>query len=605
MSDVCGIVGCIGRGAVDVVLEGLRRLEYRGYDSVGFGAVTEDGLVVFKDTLRIEEFIKKYEKDSTRRSELAIGHTRWATHGVVSQTNAHPHLDCDGGIAVVHNGIIENHHQLRSRLLASGHRLRSDTDSELVAHLIEEKRKEHGLFEAVRLAVKELVGSYALCVISSGSNEMVLARMMSPLVIGIGDGAVYAASDIVALLEHTRRFIFLENGDVAVLRTDSVRIVRAENGEVVDHRVETVSWSVEDAEKEGYEHFMLKEIYEQPHALQRTLGSLIDGVNYSFREADRVNRLLEGIRRVAFVACGTAYHACLVGSYLLRDLTEFDYSCEVASEFRYSPPPIDERTLVIAVSQSGETADTLAAVRIAKRKGARILAVCNVQTSSLVRTADETLFTLAGPEIGVASTKAYTSQLGVLYALFAHISGDKGAELRKELLGLSVRLNEALHNSEDVLDTIAERFCRSPTFLYIGRRYNLATAYEGALKLKEISYIHAEGYGAGEMKHGPIALVQSDYPTVAVAVHDSVYEKMLVNIEEIKARRGPVIAITSEGDERMSEIADYIIGIPEVTEPLYPVVCVVPLQLLAYRIAVLRGCDVDKPRNLAKSVTVE
>ena len=601
---VCGIVGCVGKGAVDVVLEGLKRLEYRGYDSVGVCAVTDEGLVVRKDAVRIGEFLQNYDEWSFADSVLAIGHTRWATHGVVSEVNAHPHLDCSGEFAVVHNGIIENHHQLRERLLKAGHRLRSETDSELIAHLVEEFY-EGNLLQSVRLAVKELTGSFAICVISKRDGEMVLSKMMSPLVIGVGDGVFYAASDAVALLERTKRFVFLEDGDCATVGSKGIRIVRVETGDKVERPVETVSWDVEDTEKEGYEHFMLKEIYEQPRALQRTVGSLIDGTDYSFRESEKVGSLFDGVERVAFVACGTAYHASLVGSYLLRDFTSFDYYCEAASEFRYTPPPLDRKTLIIAVSQSGETADTLAAVRLAKERGARILAVCNVRTSSLVRVADATLSTLAGPEIGVASTKAYTAQLAVLSALFSHLAGEKGLELRKQLLALPARVGEALKKAETEVQSIADAFCRSQTFLYIGRRYNLATAYEGALKLKEISYIHAEGYGAGEMKHGPIALVQSDYPTVAIAVRDSVYDKIMLNIEEIKARGGPVIAVASETDEQIGEVADYIVRVPDTVEALYPILSVVPLQLLAYRIAVLRDCDVDKPRNLAKSVTVE
>ncbi|MCX7703371.1 MAG: glutamine--fructose-6-phosphate transaminase (isomerizing) [Planctomycetota bacterium] len=609
---MCGIVGCIGNGAVEVVVEGLKRLEYRGYDSVGIAALSKNRLKVVKDAIKVEQFLKRYDLSEISDTRLAIGHTRWATHGIVSEENAHPHSDCKGRIVLVHNGIIENHHELRERLLKRGHRLRSDTDTELIVHLVEENYKGD-LLEAVRVAVGSLVGSFALAVICADKEEMVLAKRMSPLVIGIGDGMIFAASDVVALLERTKRFLFLEDGDCARLIPKGIQVVDSESGREVERRVETVVWNVEDAEKEGYPHFMLKEIYEQPRALQQTIGAHIDGANLSFRQANEVEQLFEGVRKVSFVACGTAYHACVVGSYLLRDFTRLDYSCDVASEFRYAPPPLDEKTVLIAVSQSGETADTLAAVRLAKERSARVLAVCNVRTSTLVRLADLTLFTLAGPEIGVASTKAYTSQLAVLCALFSHLATfagiglDKrdGELLRKGLLGLPMRVRQALEAAEEVTDRISKEFFRSQTFLYLGRKYNFATAYEGALKLKEISYIHAEGYGAGEMKHGPIALVQPDYPTVAIVVRDSVYEKMLSNVEEIKARKGPVIAVSSVNDEKVKRLTNFIMEVPEVSEPLYPAVCVVPLQLLSYKIATLRGCDVDKPRNLAKSVTVE
>jgi len=609
---VCGIVGCIGPNAVNVVIDGLKRLEYRGYDSVGIAAVAGKNLKVVKDAIRIEEFLKRYDLGAISKTSVAIGHTRWATHGVVNETNAHPHTDCAGRIAVVHNGIIENHHDLRLRLIKTGHKIRSDTDTELIAHLIEE-RHSGDLLEAVRLASSELVGSFAIGVVEAGRDEVVLARKMSPLVVGVGDDGIYAASDVVALLERTNRFIFLEDGDCARLTFKGVKVVDGMSGREIERKIETVAWNVEDAEKEGYPHFMLKEIYEQPRALQQTIGTHIDGASFSFRQAKDVEKLFKEKQKVALVACGTAYHACVVGSYLLRDYTKLGYSCDVASEFRYAPPPLDDKTVLIAVSQSGETADTLAAVRLAKEQGAKILAICNVKTSTLVRLADATLFTLAGPEIGVASTKAYTAQLAVLCALVSHLGGmesigknpESGVALRRHLLGLPLRVRQALDNAEGAVERIAERFYKSQTFLYLGRRYNFATAYEGALKLKEISYIHAEGYGAGEMKHGPIALVQPDYPTVAIVVRDSVYEKILSNVEEIKARRGPVIAVACKDDERVKKLTDYTIEVPEVYEPLYPAVCITPLQLLAYKIATLRGCDVDKPRNLAKSVTVE
>ena len=590
-------------------MDGLRRLEYRGYDSIGVAVWRSGKVLVEKDAVRIEPFVERLDF-AALRGPCVIGHTRWATHGAPTQFNAHPHTDCTGRIAVVHNGIIENHSALRKRLLAAGHTLRSDTDTELIAHLIEEFY-EGDLLAALRSAAALLAGSYAVCALCADSPRIALARMASPLVIGVGDDALFAASDPLALLSRTGRFVFLEEGDFALLQPDSFEVTDAD-GEPLPREVRSVRWSAQEAEKEGYPHFMLKEIWEQPRALQQTVASLIDGADLSFRQAGAIDALCEGVRRVALVACGTAFHACLVASYALRDYVGVDHWLDVGSEFRYAQPPLDEETLLVAVSQSGETADTLAPVRAAKERGARILAVCNVPTSSLVREADATLLTLAGPEIGVASTKAYTTQLAVLAALVSYLAERRGTAeperietLRRGLLSAAQRAHGALAAAGATAGRVAEEFHRSQTFLYLGRRYNLATAYEGALKLKEISYIHAEGYGAGEMKHGPIALVQPDYPTVAIAPRDTVYDKMLTNIQEVCARSGPVVAVATEGDEEIADVAGHVFFVPETEEVLTPMITVIPLQLLAYETAVMRGCDVDKPRNLAKSVTVE
>lgn len=601
---MCGIVGCVGEGALDVVLSGLAALEHRGYDSVGVASVGND-IIVEKDAVRIERFLKKLNRKSLS-SSVVVGHTRWATHGVPNATNAHPHTDCSSTLAVVHNGIIENHADLRRRLIEGGHRIISETDTELIAHLIEENY-EGDLLKAVRMAVRQLEGAYAICVVAKDKNEIVLARMMSPLCIGVGEGRMFAASEPVALLKQTKRFVFLEDGDCALINNKTFIIVDAESGKTVNRPETLVDWTPQETEKSGYPHFMLKEIYEQPEALEKTVGAIVDGGTLRLRQEEEINSLFKNCRRVALVACGTAFHACMVASYMLREFCKFDVWTDVGSEFRYSPPPLDEQTVVIAVSQSGETADTLAPVRHAKKHSAKILAVCNVATSSLVREADLTLLTHAGPEIGVASTKAYTTQLAVLTAVIAHLSkrfGNNPKDLLLELFRIPTKARLSLQ-SHKLAKKLASDIASAPSALYIGRRYNLPTAYEGALKLKEISYIHAEGYGAGEMKHGPIALVQPDWPVVAICPKDSVREKMLSNMQETLSRGGPIYAVATEGDSAPAELAKATFFIPHTLEPLTPILAVIPLQLLAYEVAILRGCDVDKPRNLAKSVTVE
>jgi glucosamine--fructose-6-phosphate aminotransferase (isomerizing) len=608
---MCGIVGYIGgRSAVDVILDGLKRLEYRGYDSVGVATFDRDRTYWWKDPgnfASVEFTIRKKVKKGSR----GIGHTRWATHGKPSHHNAHPHFGCTDRFAVVHNGIIENHRELRQKLTAAGHKFQSETDTEVIVHLVEE-HFDGSLFEAVKTAAKELEGSYAIAVSCRDSDEIVAARYMSPLVLGIGDNEFFAASDVPAILPYTKRVIYLNDGEVALLSRTGIKVCGAD-GKEIEPDVSTVEWEQEHAEKGGYPHYMLKEIYEQPEALKNTIESLVDSRHLEIRlpHLDLPAEFLRDAKQVLFVACGTAYHAGLVGKYGLNMLAQMPVSCEVASEFRYSPPYIDDKTLIVAISQSGETADTLAAIAEARKRGAMAVTICNCTGSSIVRATDGVLYTRAGPEIGVASTKAYTTQLAVVSILTVHLAELRGhidkarrEEILTELLKIPELARKTLEDDSVILEC-SDEFMDTTTFLYIGRRFNYPTAFEGALKLKEISYIHAEGYGAGEMKHGPIALVQEDYPTVAIATAGEVHEKMVSNIQEIKARGGPVIALANPQDEETGELVDYVVSVPAVPEMLSPIINVIPLQLLAYHIAVKKGLNVDQPRNLAKSVTVE
>lgn len=608
---MCGIVGYTGpRNAVDVILSSLKRLEYRGYDSVGI-AVTADGKIFSEKDKGNIASVERRICQANMPGNCGIGHTRWATHGKPNRTNAHPHFDCSGNIAVVHNGIIENYHDLKEELIDAGHRFVSETDTEVIPHLIEQNY-DGDLFKAVISSVKRLQGSYAIAVATAESREIIAAKLKSPLVIGIGKGENFIASDVPAILPYTKEVIYLDDGDLALVSAQSVKIYDS-SGNPVSRRVATVQWESQEAEKGEYAHFMLKEIYEQPQALKNTVDSIIDSrtCQIRFPHLEIPDKFLREAQSLTLVACGTAYHAALVAKYAFTNLTNLPTLAEPASEFRYSPPYIDSHTLLIAISQSGETADTLAAVQEAKSRGAKVLAICNVTGSSLARASDGIIYTRAGPEIGVASTKAYTTQLAAVIALTLHLSELKGKipknaqeEILRDLLGIPEAVEKALKLEPQIME-IAEKFKDTTTFLYIGRHYNLSTAFEGALKLKEISYIHAEGYGAGEMKHGPIALVQPTYPTVAIATRSSVREKMLSNIQEIKARGGPVIALANPGDAEVKELTDHTIEVPEVKEILSPIVNIIPLQLLAYHIAVAKGYNVDQPRNLAKSVTVE
>ncbi|WP_026234831.1 glutamine--fructose-6-phosphate transaminase (isomerizing) [Calidithermus timidus] len=604
---MCGIVGYVGfRNATDVLMEGLKRLEYRGYDSAGVAVKVGGRLEVIKKAGKLS-VLGDVLKDEKLPGHFGIGHTRWATHGAPNDPNAHPHTTEDGQIAVIHNGIIENYLPLKEGLLARGHRFSSETDSEVLAHLIEEKYRGD-LVEAVRLALSEAYGAYALVVAHQDHEEIVVARTVSPLVIGLGEGENFVASDVPALLPYTRRVIFLHDGDMAVVSREGVRVTDLQGNEVRREVVE-VDWSLEAAEKGGYPHYMLKEIYEQPRALENTLGGRLSEA----RAGVELDLRLDPTRfdRIHLVACGTAYYAGWVGKYLIESLARVPVEIDVASEYRYRDPVVDDRTLVIAISQSGETIDTLEALREAKRKGAGTLGVINAKGSSITREVDDTLYIHAGPEIGVASTKAYMAMLGAMAMLAVWMGRARGvlpeAEARAFLgeLRKMPRLVEQTLEKRQEIAHIAEKYHQAADYLFLGRHIQAPTAYEGALKLKEISYIHAEAYPAGEMKHGPIALIDEHLPVVVLTTESPIYEKTLSNIQEVRARGGRVIAVATEGDLEVRRFAQDVIYVPRTHHLLAPMVSVVPLQLLAYETAVLLGRDVDQPRNLAKSVTVE
>jgi glucosamine--fructose-6-phosphate aminotransferase (isomerizing) len=608
---MCGIVGYVGdRQGAPLVLEALKRLEYRGYDSAGIAVVNGGGLVVERAPGRIavleSRLDGRYPPGTT-----ALAHTRWATHGAPTEQNAHPHSDCGGTVALVHNGIIENAAALRKKLRERGHVFRSETDTEVLAHLIEELY-DGSLAGAVIAALRSVEGTYGLAVLSSREpGTLVAARMGSPILIGIGEGENFVASDAAALLEHTRSVVYLDDGEVAVLTRDGYQILDRDTAQV-EKVVSTIDWDLKTVERGGYAHFMLKEIMEQPESLRNTLrGRLLDdagtsrmgGLNLSDDE-------LLDLDRVVLTACGTSWHAALIGEYLLEELARIPCEVEYASEFRYRNPIVDEDTLVVGISQSGETADTLAAIKEARRRGARTLGIVNVVGSSVAHEVDGGIYLHAGPEIGVASTKAFTSQVAALALFTLHMarlrtmSVLQGREFVRALTRLPDQVEAVLARSEQV-EAVADRFARASNALYLGRGSNFPVALEGALKLKEISYVHAEGYPAAEMKHGPIALIDEMMPVVVVAPRDGTYAKIVSNVQEVKARGGRVIAVVTEGDEEITALADHVFPIPETIDALTPVLSVLPLQLFAYYIAVRRGCDVDKPRNLAKSVTVE
>ena len=613
---MCGIVGYTGsRQSSRILLEGLKRLEYRGYDSAGIAVISpEKKISRYRCRGRIANLERLIEGEHPE-GNTAVGHTRWATHGRPSDENAHPHTDCSGQIVVVHNGIIENYLRLKKELSSAGHRFTSDTDTEVIAHLVEDELNgEVSLAEAVRSALKKLQGSYALGVISSSEpGRIIAARKDSPLIIGLGEDGNFLASDVPAVLPYTREFIFLEDGDKAVIESGSVTVSGADGAET-ERKPLTVSWDPVMAEKQGYRHFMLKEIYEQQRAIQETvMGSLVrDTGKVIFEDFNMEPAAIRKIKKIFLIGCGTAYHACLVGKFLLEDFLKIPCEVDIASEFRYRQPPIDSETLVMAVSQSGETADTLAALREASSRGAFTAAVCNVLGSTMTREAGGVIYTHAGPEIGVASTKAFTSQLTAFYLLTLHLGiirgmldEKKALEISEALIHLPNKVKHILDTQNETIKEIAHRYFKKKNFLFLGRNINYPIALEGALKLKEISYIHAEGYPAGEMKHGPIALIDGEVPVVVIATRSCVYEKVLSNIEEVRARDASVIALASEGDSTVSELAEDIIYIPETMEIFTPLLNTVPLQLLAYHTARLLGCDIDQPRNLAKSVTVE
>jgi glucosamine--fructose-6-phosphate aminotransferase (isomerizing) len=611
---MCGIVGYTGpREAGPILLEGLRRLEYRGYDSAGIALVTEDGeLFVEKKAGKLAN-LRTALADRTPHAGIGLAHTRWATHGRPNDENAHPHVDCTGDITVIHNGIIENFRELRDRLAASGHQLRSETDTEAIAHLVEEAYAGD-IADATRTALRQLEGAYAIAVLHRREpDRLVGARMNVPLVVGLADGESFLASDPAAILAHTDRVIFLQEGDVADLRPGRVIVTDVE-GVAVARPEARITWTAESAEKGGYDHFMLKEMYEQPHALRSCIaGRVRRDDRIVVEEIAPIAGLLESIDRVELVACGTAYYASLVGAAALEELAGIPARATVGSEFRYSPPPLNARTLVVAVTQSGETADTITPTRLARERGCPIIAVTNTVGSAITREADAALFLQVGPEIAVAASKTFVAQVTTVVILAAAIakargslSRDRERALCRALRALPDGARRARENAEaaNVAD-LAHRYMDSRGFMYVGRGYSYPTALEGALKLKEISYIHAEGYAAGELKHGPISLLDAECPLVAVATRSSVYDKLISNVMEGRARDARVIAVATEGDPQIERFADEILWVPETDEMLSPVLAIVPLQLFAYHTAVARGTDVDQPRNLAKSVTVE
>jgi len=613
---MCGIVGYVGKHpALPMLLDALSRLEYRGYDSAGVALLNGNTLMVRRRPGKLKELLDEL-KGTTLAGTIGIGHTRWATHGEPSERNAHPHVDCSGGIAVVHNGIVENYAALKAHLQRLGHQFRSQTDTEVLAHLIEEHAKQLPLIEAVRQALQAVEGSYALGLVAQATpHQLIVARCGSPLVVGVGDGEHFVASDVPALLGHTRRVVYVHDRELAVLTARDYQLTTLDGAQV--RRPSThVRWNVAAAQKQGYAHFMLKEIHEQPQAIADTLANrlLLDREEIQFDQRTRafLERHVNDETQLVIISCGTAYHAGLVGEYMLEEYAQLPVDVELASEFRYRGPRLDQHTIVLAITQSGETADTLAGVRLAHEHGAQVLSICNVMGSSIARESDAVLYTHAGPEIAVASTKAYTAQLAVLYLLTLALAkqrrtlgGDTWKRLLTRLGELPRLVREALR-LEPALQRCARVYAKQRNFYYLGRRYNFPAALEGALKLKEICpLIHAEGYAAGEMKHGPISLIRKGWPVVCIAPESSIYDKMRSNIEEMRARHGDVIAIASSGDQQLRSLARHVLPIPKTEEVFSPLLAAIPLQLLAYHIARLNHCDIDQPPNLAKSVTVE
>jgi glucosamine--fructose-6-phosphate aminotransferase (isomerizing) len=619
---MCGIVGYIGaRQAVPLIVDGLRRLEYRGYDSAGVAVLSDEKCLEVRRASGKLRNLEEVIRNKPVAGQYGIGHTRWATHGRPTEENAHPHRDCKGEIVVVHNGIVENYLALRKKLIAEGHVFKTETDTEVIAHLVEKYLKDSATLEdAVRCALKQVHGVFAVSVIaSSDPQKIVAARSGPPVVIGLGDGEFFVASDVPAILSHTRDMFFLDDGDVAVLTPGGVRLTDL-NGKHVQRQVSRILWDPIMAEKGGFKHFMLKEIFEQPRAVKDTmLGRIgLESGRVFLDEVGMNEDEFRQFRQVKIVACGTSWHAGLAGKFIIERLARLPVEVDYGSEFRYRDPIIPPDTLTIVISQSGETADTLAAQREAKAKGSKSLAICNVVGSMITREANGTLLTHAGPEIGVASTKAFTSQITALLILGMYLGQVRGtlnaqqsSAMVEELALIPGKLEQVLGQSS-IYEELVKHLSRAQDFLYLGRGIHFPIALEGALKLKEISYIHAEGYPAGEMKHGPNALIDESLPVVVLATRDPLssesqihYEKTLSNIQEVRARGGIVVAVACEGDEEVAGMADHVISIPVTRELLLPVLEMIPLQLLAYHIAVHRGCDVDQPRNLAKSVTVE
>jgi glucosamine--fructose-6-phosphate aminotransferase (isomerizing) len=611
---MCGIVGYIGnKKVVPILIDGLKRLEYRGYDSAGLAVLEQGQLVVHRSVGKIKE-LESAVWGANLTATVGLGHTRWATHGRPTEENAHPHTDCAGDLVVIHNGIIENYLALKEKLLAEGHVFRSETDTEVLAHLIEKYLKEDPDIErATRRALNDVTGAYAIGVLWKGDpGRIVGARCQSPLVVGLGEGDFFFASDIPAILSHTRNVLFLNDGEMVVLTKEGVQVTTLA-GETVQRPVEKVLWSPILAEKGGYKHFMLKEIYEQPRAVRDTIRGRFseDSATIFVEGMEQLDEHLAGIDKIVIIACGTAWHAGLVGKFMIEELARVSVEVDYSSEFRYRDPVVGDRTLVLAVSQSGETLDTLAGIKEARARNCRTAAICNVVGSSVTREVDGVLYTHAGPEIGVAASKTFTAQLAALYLFALYFGQRRGTldaprvrALLADLVRLPLQIESALHLDTE-MERLAHQYHTKTDFLYLARGINYPIALEGALKLKEISYIHAEGYPAGEMKHGPIALITDEMPVVILAPQDKVYEKIQGNIQEVKARDGIVIAVCSEGDTELPGKVDHALVVPRTSHLLTPVLLAIPMQLLAYHVAVRKGCDVDQPRNLAKSVTVE
>lgn len=620
---MCGIVGYIGKDeALPVLMEGIRNLEYRGYDSAGFAILGEDGKIGSEKAVGKVSALAEKIDGKKFPGKLGIVHSRWATHGGVTEANAHPHSDCTGVIWLAHNGIIENYSELKKELMAKGHSFKSETDTETIAHLIEEEMNPHtsggvgvktDTFEsAVSSALKKIKGTYGLAVMNSNEpGTLIAARNFSPLLIGLGDGEYIVASDAAAVLKHTKNVVYLDDGEMAVLTPTGHKVYDLE----MNHREKeshVIDWSPEQAKKNGYPHFMLKEIFEGPEAVENSIrGRLIPEEGLAkLGGLDKVLLELKSAKQLLISGCGTAYYAGQVGEYMIEEYGGIPVETDVASEFRYRKPVFREGDMFLAVSQSGETADTLAALREAKEKNVPAIGIVNVVGSTLARSTDAGIYQHIGPEIGVASTKAFVSQVSILALLTLLLGRQRdmslvmGKRIAEELKRIPDLMRRILKQSDEIAE-LARKYQKDENFLYLGRKYNLPVAYEGALKLKEISYVHAEGCGAGEMKHGPIAMIDENFPSVFIAPQDSVYEKMISNIQEVKARRGPIIAIATEGDKKIKELADDLIYIPKTLEMLTPLLSIVPLQLFAYHFGVTRGLDVDRPRNLAKSVTVE
>ena len=614
---MCVIVGYIGnKEAYPIIINGLKRLEYRGYDSAGF-IVNAEKFVSEKTKGKVSDLEEKAAKDVIPTATFGMGHTRWATHGVPNDKNSHPHLSNSGKLAIVHNGIIENYQSIKQRLQQEGYVFHSDTDTEVLINFIEyiKNKKQLPLEEAVRYALNEVIGAYAIAVMEEDNpSKMVVARLGSPLVIGIGENEFYIASDASPFIEYTQNALYLEDGEMATIELNKeLQVRKIHNNEEVDPTIQELKISIDAIEKGGYEHFMLKEIFEQPLSIQDTMrGRLLEDGTTKISGINNNLKQFLSADRIIIAACGTSWHAGLVGEYLFEELTRIPVEVEYASEFRYRNPVINSSDIVIAISQSGETADTLAALKLAKERGAFIYGICNVVGSSIARLTDSGTYTHAGPEIGVASTKAFTTQLTVLTLLALHLGHKKGTidhdtykRLCKELAHIPDLVAKTLEMNKDKVIEIAHAYKDVSNCIYLGRGYNYPVALEGALKLKEISYIHAEGYPAAEMKHGPIALIDENMPVVFLAPSKGHYEKVVSNAQEIKARKGKIIAVVTEHDTQMSSLADHVLEIPEVDEIFSPILSVIPLQLLSYHIATMRGCNVDQPRNLAKSVTVE